>query len=95
MNRYLRILLIIVLLAVILFISNPEKNHFIDWAVKKAERQSSSALESFLGGVVGRPLLNVATSRDNYYLFSIFRVEKGTEDSIFLGFFRYVFIQIR
>ena len=56
----LKVLLVIVLLALVLFVSNPEKSHFVDWAVRRAERQSQTELESFLGGFVGRPLLNVA-----------------------------------
>lgn|SRR5690554_1039925 len=91
----LKVLLVIVLLALVLFVSNPEKNHFVDWAVRRAERQSQTELESFLGGFVGRPLLNVATTRENYYFFSLFKVNVGGEENIFLGFFRYIFIQVR
>ncbi|NLJ83974.1 MAG: hypothetical protein GX336_03570 [Halanaerobiaceae bacterium] len=90
-----KVLLVIVLLLLVLFVSNPEKNNFLDWAVRKATGPDSTELEEFFGGVVARPLLNVATTRENYYLFSIFRVTSGGEDSLYIGFLRYIFIQIR
>ncbi|NLM96420.1 MAG: DUF4359 domain-containing protein, partial [Halanaerobiaceae bacterium] len=69
MRKFISIIIIILLLAVILVLTNPDKENFIDWAVKKAADSSDTEVEKFFGDVLGRPLLSATSTRENYIFF--------------------------
>lgn len=95
MRRLLNIFIIVLLLVVLLVVTNPTEEQFIDWAVKQAENNSDTKIGKLLGGVLGRPILKMSTTRKDYLLFSIFRIDKGNDQGIFLGFFKYIFIELK
>jgi hypothetical protein len=86
--KFLTTIIIVLLLALAMAITNPGKDDFITWAVEEFKENSNSELEALLGGVLGRPVLTVATTREDYFIFSIFTVEQTDEAAIFLGVFK-------
>lgn len=95
MRRFINITIIVLLLLTVLVLANPDKDDFINWAIKEVEENSESEIEEFLGGVLGRPLLSMSTSREDYLLFSLFRINKTNDQGIYLGLLKYIFIKIK
>src|SRR5690554_1973235 len=85
MRRLISIIIILLLLVVLLVMTNPDKENFIDWAVNKAVESSDSEVENFFGDVLGKPLLNATSSRKDYKLFSIFKIDTFNEERVYLG----------
>lgn len=95
MRRLVNIFIIVLLLLVLMVLTNPTENQFIDWAMKQAENNADSKIERIFGDVLGRPILQLSTTRSDYLAFSIFTIDKGNNQGIFLGFLRYIFIQLK
>ncbi|MFW6029987.1 MAG: hypothetical protein ACOCRO_06995 [Halanaerobiales bacterium] len=92
MQRAKNLLIIILLLAILMIITNPDQEDFINWAIEQEE--TDTALERKLGDVIKRPLLTLATSREDYILFSIFTIQETGEKTVYLGIFQNGFIRI-
>lgn len=95
MSRKGNIIIIVLLVAILLVVTNPTEQQFIDWALKKADNNAESKIEELLGNVIGRPVLQLSTTRKDFLLFSIFTVDKGDNHGIFLGLLKYIFIELR
>ncbi len=92
--RFLITVIIILLLVLGMVLTNPGKDDFINWAVEEFKENSDSGLEALLGGVIGKPVLTMATGQEDYYLFSVFTVEQTDGEAVFLGIFKQ-FIKIK
>ncbi len=95
MRRLVNIFIIVLLLVILMVLTNPTENQFIDWAMKQAENNADSKIERILGDVLGRPVLQLSTTTQDYLAFSVFTIDKGDNQGVFLGLFRYIFIQLR
>lgn len=73
-------------------ITNPGKEDFVDWAM--TQEGSDTALERVLGDVIRGPILSLATSKEDYIIFSIFTVQEDGEKTVYLGAFQNIFIRI-
>ncbi|HLV10588.1 MAG TPA: hypothetical protein VKY40_10285 [Halanaerobiales bacterium] len=87
-SKLLFTIIILLVLILALVLTNPEKEDFVDWAVEEIQEGSNSELEALLGGVLGRPVLTVATTRDDYYVISLYRVQKSDQEAVYLGIFK-------
>ncbi|MFP4015774.1 MAG: hypothetical protein ACLFUI_01965 [Halanaerobiales bacterium] len=94
MRKNVNIIIIMLLVAILLILTNPTKDQFISWAVNQAENNADSEVERIFGDVIGRPVLEISTSRNSYLLFSIFTIDKGDNQGVFLGFMRYIFVKV-
>ncbi len=94
MSRLVSIFIVVLLLVILMVLTNPTENQFIDWAVKQAENNADSKIERILGDVLGRSVLQLSTTRRDFLAFSIFTIDKGNAQGVFLGFLRYIFIQL-
>lgn len=81
---------LIVVLAAFLFFTNPSTEEFVDWAVSEMN-EDANEIESFLGSMIGKPMIKIATDRKDYYLFSIFTVSMDDETKV-LGIGRRFFV---
>ncbi len=89
--KFLITIVLILLLALGMAMTNPDKDDFVNWAVEEFQENSDSGLEALLGGVIGRPVLTIATTREDYFIFSIYRVANTEEEAVFLGVFKKFF----
>lgn len=94
MKRFSNILIIVLLLLVLMALTNPGQEQFVDWAIEEWEAESETELERILGSTIGRPVLQAATNRDDYIFFSVFTVEQSDEDAVYLGLLRFIFFRI-
>ena len=94
MKRISSLLIIFLLLVILMILTNPSQDQFVNWALEQAEQNASSGLERIIGDVIGKPVLHLATSRENYLLFSTFTVQQGGENSVYIGLLRIIFFKI-
>lgn len=97
MKKPLAWVLVLVLL-IGLYATNPTKTEFKEYAneyikneVKSAGVTSDSFIDSLLGiisGYIAEKAVDIAVTRDNYYLFSIYKIEGAELNYKFLGIFR-------
>lgn len=78
-------LILLVVLATFLTITNPTKDDFLEWGVQKMQAESETDFEKILEGVVGEQVLNVNTTRKNYVILSIYTVDSGDDIIKYLG----------
>lgn len=78
-------LVIVLLVCLLLAVTNPTMDNFLNWAAEQVEEDANSDLEAFLGGMLAKPALQLSTERKDYIIFSIYIVEKPKEDSVILG----------
>lgn len=96
------VLILVMVVTIISFVTNPSKDQFTLWLADKIEKQiaseNPSELESkisdYLTNYLGKNLLDMATTHYNYKLFSIYKVKMLNEELTFIGFFN-VFIKIK
>lgn len=91
MVKFMGIVIVILLVALAMILTNPDKESFVNWAAKEIEQNSTSALEEFLGGIIAKPVLYMATTRQDYRFFSIYSIEKQGKESQFMGIFNTFF----
>ncbi|MGF7049090.1 hypothetical protein J2T13_003598 [Paenibacillus sp. DS2015] len=77
-----------------LAVTNPTKEDFVESAMKKMMGSGGSEFVEGITSLIGRPLLNSVTGRDNFIIFSIFNVPDGLENKKVLGVFKFIFIEI-
>lgn len=87
-------LILVALVAAGLYFTNPDKREFRDWSERKMEerlsKQGEGDLNDLLGGIlstIGSQFSSAITQRDNYQLCSVFTVDLGDEDYLYLGVF--------
>ena len=85
MKNFLIFLILILVAATFLAITNPTKDEFISWGVQEMQAESETDLEKIIEGVVGEQVLKVKSTRENYVIFSIFTVDSGEEDIRYIG----------
>ena len=84
-------LIILLLVFLLLAFFNPSKEDFIDWAAEQLQRDTNSELEQFLGEVLARPIFKLATTRQDYFLLSIFWLDLNDQDIIYIGILKNFF----
>ncbi|MGM0444952.1 MAG: hypothetical protein ACQEQH_00965 [Bacillota bacterium] len=85
MKNLMVFLILIIVLATFLAITNPNQEEFISWGVEQLQADSETELEKILEGTIGEQVLRAKTSRTNYVIFSIFSVENAGESAKYLG----------
>jgi len=95
-------LIILVLVAALLYVTNPSKEDFSDWTkARMEERMEESAKENGIQEALSGTLSEIGsavgamfTEEKNYYLFSIYTVDLGKKEYSYLGVFK-VFIPLQ
>ena len=85
MKNFMIFLILILVAATFLAITNPTKDEFISWGVEEIQSQSATELEKIIEGVVGREVLELKTTRTNYVVYSIYTVDNGQDNMRYLG----------
>ena len=85
MKNFMIFLILILVAATFLAITNPTRDEFISWGVEEIQSQSETELEKIIEGVVGREVLELKTSRTNYVVYSIYTVDNGQDNMRYLG----------
>lgn len=85
MKNLMIFLILIIVAATFLTITNPNQEEFINWGVQQLQADSETDFEKILEGVIGEQVLRVKTTRTNYVIFSIYSVENAGESVKYLG----------
>jgi hypothetical protein len=85
MKNFMILLILILVAATFLAITNPTSEDFVNWGVQKMQSEAETDFERLLEGTVGEELLKLRTSRTNYVIFSVFNVESADENIKYLG----------
>ncbi|MFW6035001.1 MAG: hypothetical protein ACOCRZ_01965 [Halothermotrichaceae bacterium] len=93
--KLMGLIIILLILATVLQATNPTEEQFVDWAYSRSKENADTELEKILGTVVGKPVLMMATTRDDYYVYSIFTVDKAEKEAKFVGIFNNIFFKIK
>lgn len=83
--RKLVTLLLIILVVLGLYATNPSKSEFIDWAKEQASANTDSVLEKGLVALVGNFMIDSYTTTKNCLLFSIYTVSTGDSHVTVVG----------
>lgn len=65
-------LIILILLAIILIITNPTKQDYVDWAKQQVVNNSNTGFEKAIVYLIGDNILNDVTTTKNFVIFSLF-----------------------
>jgi len=88
-----KILVIFFILLLVLFVSNPSKSEYDEWANKKITGTNNNFL-SAVGTAIASPIISATTTSENYSIFTIYKTV-NIDGSIYktLGIFRnFIFI---
>ncbi|MCF8008769.1 MAG: DUF4359 domain-containing protein [Halanaerobiales bacterium] len=85
MKNFMIFLILIFIVATFLAITNPTKDDFISWGVEQIRAESETDFEKILGGVVGEQVLKINTTRINYVVFSIYKVDNDDDNARYIG----------
>lgn len=85
MKNFMIVLILILVAATFLAITNPSSDDFVNWGVQKMQSETETDFEKILEGTVGEQLLKLRTTRTNYVIFSVFNVESSDENIKYLG----------
>ncbi|MEJ6950785.1 hypothetical protein [Natronospora cellulosivora (SeqCode)] len=94
MKRVSNIIIILLLLAILLILTNPDEEHFVNWAITQMKEDADTELEKILGDIVASPMLRMLTNREDYIFFSIFTVREHGEESTYFGALYNMFFKI-
>lgn len=78
-------LILILVAATFLSITNPNKDDFLDWGIEQLQSDSQTDLEKIWEDVVGEQVLKAKTVRQNYVIFSIYEVDSKESVVRYLG----------
>ncbi|WP_434579173.1 hypothetical protein [Thermoanaerobacterium thermosaccharolyticum] len=79
-------LIILLLLTIILAVTNPTKQDYIDWAKQTVVNNSNSNFEKAFVDLIGGSILNDVTTTKNFVIFSLFETNiDGTQKYITVG----------
>jgi Domain of unknown function (DUF4359) len=81
----LKKLLIIIGVIILLAITNPKNQDFIDWAEQKAIAASEDPIIKTLNYLLADNLINVVTTREDFILFSTYSIQLGDSEIKFIG----------
>jgi len=85
MKNFMIFLILIIVAATFMAITNPSKEEFINWGVQEMQSESETEFEKIIEGVVGEQVLKVQTTRRNYVVLSIFTVDSGDRNVKYMG----------
>lgn len=87
--------IILLLVTILLAVTNPTKEDFSDYIVKEITGDSDGIIIKGIANSLGKTVIEAASKRDDYVLFSIFSVNGGESSSgKYLGFLNSVFITL-
>ena len=89
-NRSLPRLITLVVI-VVAIIMNPSKDDFYEWANNQSLQESNTVVEGAIKNLLISPLLKTVTVRNNYVIFSTFKIEVGESETVYLGAFNKFF----
>lgn len=91
MKNFFIFLILIIVVATFLVVTNPTKEEFISWGIQEIQEESETNLEKILEGTVGEQILESRTTRKSYIIFSIYSVESGEENIKYMGIIKKFF----
>ncbi len=90
------LILLILVVMILMAVTNPGLDDYVNWVAEQSREDSSSQLERLITNFVGEPMIRSATNRDNYVIFSIYETEisdlNGDESSKTIGVFGNFFV---
>lgn len=66
------ILIIFLFIVVLLAVTNPQKTDYVNWAIERETNQSQDILSKGVINLLGKPLIEQFTVKEDYVLFSIY-----------------------
>jgi|SRR6056297_1781571 len=79
-------LIILIGLCLLLAVTNPDKENFLEWVHVRIEKEADSSMDAMVRHMVTKPLLQSSTVRKDYIFFSVFIVDEiVSEKYIVLG----------
>lgn len=103
-KRKIRILLGLLITLVILAISNPTREDFVDYGMNRPDELFNTGESGVITNIIAKSLLDSFTGRENYILFSVFSIPKVKDNNHFigdiqekkkyLGLFKIIFIEL-
>jgi hypothetical protein len=83
--------LITLVVVVVAIIMNPSKDDFYEWASNQSLQESNTVVEGAIKNLLMSPLLKTVTVRNNFVLFSTFKIEVGENETVYVGAFNKFF----
>lgn len=83
--------LITLVVVVVAIIMNPSKDDFYEWASNQSLQESNTVVEGAIKNLLMSPLLKTVTVRNNFVLFSTFKIEVGESETVYVGAFNKFF----
>ncbi|WP_462410937.1 hypothetical protein [Neobacillus sp. Marseille-QA0830] len=74
MRRFLSIILVIAIVAVLLA-TNPKRSEYVEWVNQQTMEQSSNIIEKGFLSVAGKTIFDTGTTQKDYYLFTVYRTD--------------------
>ena len=91
MQKFLIVLVVIVVSLLSAAVTNPSREEFINWGVAEIRSQAENDIERIFGGAVAAPMLELQTELDDYVFFTVFTLEKSDSEVKYLGIFNSFF----
>lgn len=88
-------LIILGFVLVLLAVTNPTKENFVEWVVKEASEEADSEWVAAGIDLLGGPIIKNATTQQDFIFVSVFNLGIGTEKVSFLGLGKSFFIKIQ
>jgi hypothetical protein len=71
--RGLLAIFIVAIIFVLMAVTNPSKNAYDDWAKAQLSSETNNSLAKGVIELIGAPIIDQATTKSNYILFSLFQ----------------------
>lgn len=68
-------IIILLLIMVILFLTNPTTAEYANWTTNKV-KNTENPLSALFAGTIGETVIRESTQKNDYYIFSIFEFDK-------------------
>lgn len=85
MNPIIRKIIIVSVILLLLFITNPNEERFYDWTDQLIKQTAESEIQGYLSSTFAAPVLRLSTNRINLLFMSIYIVDMGNEKDILVG----------
>jgi hypothetical protein len=66
-------ILFVVLIIILMAVTNPSKNAYDEWAKSQLSSTTDNSLAKGVIELIGAPIIDQATTKSNYILFSLFQ----------------------